>query len=100
MGQAREWHGRLEWMPMHTYTVKKGESVKSVSAKFALPEAALCRDNPTPFFEGQRLTVPVDILFLPPEAAKNAAEYYQVPESSILRRPDGVNVLFTLSTQK
>ena len=80
---------------MYTYTVRKGESVRSVAAKFAVPEPTLARENPTPFYEGQRITVPVDILFLPPEAAEDAPEYYQVPESAIFRRPDGANILFT-----
>ena len=78
---------------MHTYTVGKGESAQSVSEKFTVSLAALLRENHTPFYEGQQITVPVGILHLPP-GAHPAARTYQVPDTAIQSRPDAVNVIF------
>ena len=80
---------------MHTYIVQKGESVRSVSRKFSVPEAALLRENQAPFYEGQSVSVPVDILSLPPDAARYAQGYFQVPASSVVTLGETVDVIFT-----
>ncbi len=79
---------------MHTYTVGKGESAQSVSEKFAVSSAALQRENHTPFYEGQQITVPVGILTLPPGPHPGAVKYYQVTDASVFERQDAVNILF------
>ena len=81
-------------MTVHTYTVGKGESAQSVSEKFTVSLAALLRENHTPFYEGQQITVPVGILHLPPPPPPPAARFYQVPDTSIQTRPDAVNIIF------
>ena len=79
---------------MHTYTVGKGESAQSVSEKFSVSSAALQRENHTPFYEGQQITVPVGILTLPPGPHSGACKYYQVTDASVFERQDAVNILF------
>lgn len=81
-------------MTVHTYTVGKGESARSVSGKFSVSLAALQRENPTPFYEGQVVSVPVGILTLPPGSAPGAAGYFQVPPGAVLDRPNAVNIVF------
>lgn len=81
-------------MTVHSYTVRKGESAQSVSEKFQVAPAALLRENETPFYEGQQVTVPVGILHLPPTSAVRLTGPYQVPESRILERQDATNILF------
>ncbi len=80
---------------MHTYIAQKGESARSVSEKFNVTPAALMRENVTPFYEGQVVTVPVGVLNLPSHSAPvHPAAYYQVPESSVFTRRDRVNIVF------
>lgn len=80
-------------MSVHTYTVGKGESAQSVSEKFSVSRAALQRENHTPFYEGQQITVPVGILTLP-AGSRPGAGYYQVPGTAIFDRQDAVNIIF------
>lgn len=84
----------LEQMNMHTYTVLRGESVQSVSEKFGVPKAALLRENPAPFYEGQQVTVPVSVLHVAPTPAGLLSRYYQTPLSSIYERSHRVNIVF------
>lgn len=81
-------------MTVFTYTVQRGESARSVAWKFMVSQAALTRENETPFYEGQKVTVPVCILTLPPSAGQNRADYYQVPPSAIVSRPGTENIIF------
>lgn len=81
-------------MTVHTYTVGKGESAQSVSEKFSVSRAALQRENHTPFYEGQQITVPVGILTLPPGERPGASRYYQVAEAAVFDRQDAVNIIF------
>ncbi len=79
---------------MHSYTVLRGESVQSVSDKFGVPKAALLRENPAPFYEGQQVTVPVGVLNTDRAPVSLLRLYYQIPESSILELSDRVNIIF------
>lgn len=79
---------------MHTYTVRRGESVRSVAEKFGVPEPALLRENPSPFYEGQQVTVPVSVLNIAPQPPSALRLYYQIPGTAILEFPDRVNILF------
>ncbi len=79
---------------MHTYTVLRGESVRSVAEKFGVPQAALLRENPAPFYEGQRVTVPVSVLCTAPAPAELLSRYYQTPLSTIHERSHRVNIVF------
>ncbi len=79
---------------MHTYTVRRGESARSVAEKFSVPEAALLRENHAPFYEGQRVTVPVSVLNIAPLPPSVLMRCYQIPGTAILERPDRVNILF------
>lgn len=81
-------------MTVHTYRVKKGESARSVSEKFAVPESTIGRVNPGPFYEGRPISVPVDILRIPPGASENAAEYFEVPRSRIVELEDAAYIFF------
>lgn len=80
---------------MHIYTVQKGESAQSVCQKFSVTPAALQRENETPFYEGQQVTVPVGILNLPPSASLGRLTgYYQVSKAAVAERQDAVNIIF------
>lgn len=81
-------------MTVHSYKVQRGESVRSVAAKFSVPEAALSRENETPFYQGQRVSVPVTVLRVPPEPPQVLAERYQVPAAKVLTRPDVSIIVF------
>ena len=79
---------------MHTYTVRRGESARSVAEKFGVPQAALLRENPAPFYEGQQVAVPVSVLNIAPLPPTVLGLYYQIPGTAILSFPDRVNILF------
>lgn len=81
-------------MNVHTYTVRRGESARSVGEKFSVPESAVARENPGVFYEGRKISVPVDILRIPLEASQNAAAYYEVPPSRITVLGDAAYILF------
>ena len=81
-------------MYVPTYRVRRGESARSIGEKFSVPESAILRENPGPLYEGREITVPVDILRIPPESAKTAAAYYEVPESWITVSEDAAYILF------
>ena len=81
-------------MDMHTYTVLRGESVQSVSEKFGVSKAALLRENPAPFYEGQRVTVPVSVLCTAPAPVELLSRYYQTPLSSIYISSHRANIVF------
>ncbi len=79
---------------MFCYKVRKGESVRSVAQKFRLPEAALARENETPFYEGQRVFVPVSVLRLEPEDPEVIKRLYGLGGEAILTRPDASIIIF------
>ena len=85
----------MESMTVHTYIVRKGESARSVADKFEVTVAALTRENATPFYEGQLVTVPVGVLrFDAGNAPKGPGSFFQVPETSIMSRRGVMNIIF------
>lgn len=82
-------------MTVHIYTVQRGESARSVCEKFNVSAAALLRENETPFYEGQQVTVPVGVLNLPQgTSAGRLTGSYQVSRAAIIERDDAVNIIF------
>ncbi len=80
---------------MHTYIVGKGESARSVAEKFRVTTASLTRENATPFYEGQLVSVPVGILSLDAgDVPYRPQSFFQVPESSVQTRRDVLNIVF------
>ncbi len=79
---------------MHSYTVQKGESSRSVAEKFGVNESALLRENTAPFYEGQQVVVPVRVMHIASNPPSLLQRCYQIPDASILESSDHMNIIF------